>query len=351
MNKTNVALLFGGASTEHVISCKSVMSFINNIDREKYNPLLIGITLDGSWFLFDGDPSLIPTDKWADSDDKQEVFAEFGTPKGLFYIENDKKIHLDIDVFIPVLHGKYGEDGTIQGLFEMLGIPYVGCGVSSSANSMDKSMTKLIVSHAGIKQADYLLIDRHNKNDLEKLADEAIARLGFPIFIKPCASGSSIGICKARTKQELLEGMKFALTHDDRVLIEKFINARELECAVFESENGIEAGVGEVVSADDFYDFDSKYNNSASITNTSPDIPKEIAAEICRQAIEIFKILDCRSLSRVDFFLDKDSGEIIFNEINTLPGFTNISMFPMIAESLGYDARRLIDTLIKSALG
>ena len=350
MNKKNVALLFGGASTEHVISCKSVMSFVNNINREKYNPILIGITLDGAWYLYNGDVSLIPADTWVDSSEKREVFADLGAEKGLFYLENGEKIHIDIDLFIPVLHGKYGEDGTIQGLFEMLGVPYVGCGVSASANSMDKSMTKLIVSHAGIKQADYLLLDRHNKNDLEKLADEAIERLGFPIFIKPCASGSSIGVCKARNRKELMDGMKFALGHDSRVLIEKFINARELECAVFESEKGIEAKVGEVVSADDFYDFDSKYNNAASITDTAPDIPAEISAEICRQAVEIFKILDCKSLSRVDFFLDKDSGEIIFNEINTLPGFTNISMFPMLAESLGYGSEKLIDTLIESAL-
>lgn len=350
MSKINVALLFGGASTEHGVSCKSVMNFINNIDREKYDPILIGITLDGAWYLYNGDTALIPTDKWADSPEKREVFADFGEKKGLFYLENGKKIHLDIDIFLPVLHGKYGEDGTIQGLFEMLGVPYVGCGVASSANSMDKSITKLIVSHAGIKQADYLLIDRHNQNDLERLADEAIERLGFPIFIKPCASGSSIGVCKARDKKELLDGMRSALTHDGRVLIEQFINARELECAVFETADGIKAQVGEVISADDFYDFDSKYNNAASITDTNPDVPEEITAEIRRQAVEIFKILDCKSLSRVDFFLDKDSGDIIFNEINTLPGFTNISMFPMLAAAQGYDSRRLIDTLIELAL-
>ena len=350
MNKKNIALLFGGASTEHIISCKSVMTFINNISREKYNVSLIGITLDGGWYLYEGDTALIPTDEWANSPDKKEVFASFGSEKGLFYIENGKKTAIEIDVFLPVLHGKYGEDGTVQGLFEMLGIPYVGCGVAASANSMDKSMTKLIVSHAGINQADYVLVDKHNKNDLEPVADKAIERLGFPIFIKPCASGSSIGICKARDRAELLGGIETALEHDGRVLLEKFINARELECAVLETADGFVAEVGEVISADDFYDFDSKYNNAASVTDTAPNIPTELAAEIRRQAVEIFKILDCKSLSRVDFFLDKDSGELVFNEINTLPGFTNISMFPMLVGKRGYGAERLIDALIDTAL-
>lgn len=350
MKKKNIALLFGGASTEHIISCKSVMTFINNIPRDKYNAVIIGITKKGAWYLYEGDSALIPTGEWADSPLKKEVFISFGESKGLFYIENGKKVALNIDIFLPVLHGKNGEDGTIQGLFEMLDIPYVGCGVSASANAMDKSMTKLIVSHAGIKQADYLLVDKHNRNTLEPLADEAIARLGFPIFIKPCASGSSIGICKAKSREELIDGIKTALDHDGRVLVEKFVNARELECAVLETKDGIVAEVGEVISADDFYDFDSKYNNAASVTTTTPDIPDGLANEIRRQAVEIFKILDCKSLSRVDFFLDKDSGELIFNEINTLPGFTNISMFPMLVAKRGYDAQKLIETLIETAL-
>ena len=350
MNKKSVALLFGGASTEHVISCKSVMTFINNIPRDEYDVSLVGITMDGAWYLYEGDTALIPNDQWIDSPDKKEIFFSFGDCKGMFTIENGVKTPVKADVFLPVLHGQNGEDGTIQGLFEMLGVPYVGCGVSASANSMDKSMTKLIVSHAGIKQADYLLVDRHNQNNIESIADEAIARLGFPIFIKPCASGSSIGICKAKNRNELVEGILTALEHDGRVLVEKFINARELECAVLETKDGIVAEVGEVISADDFYDFDSKYNNAASITTTSPDVPAELIEEIRRQAVTIFKILDCKSLSRVDFFLDKDSGELIFNEINTLPGFTNISMFPMLVAKQGYDAPKLIKTLIESAL-
>lgn len=347
--KKKIALVFGGASTEHAISCKSVMSFINNIDRDKYEPVLIGITRDGAWYEFFGDTSLIPTGEWIENENKREVFISFGEEKGVFYIENGEKKPLKIDVFVPVLHGKNGEDGTIQGLFEMLEVKYVGCGVSASANSMDKATTKLIVSHTSAKQADYELIDKYN-TDIEAIAKRATERMGFPLFIKPCASGSSIGICKAKNENELISGIKNALLHDDRVLIEEFINARELECAVLETKNGIIAEVGEVISADEFYDFDSKYNNSASITTTEPDVPLEITEKIKSEAVEIFKILNCRGLSRVDFFLDKDSGELIFNEINTLPGFTNISMFPMLVGKDGYVGKKLITELIENAL-
>lgn len=350
MNKKRIALLFGGASTEHIVSCKSVMNFIENFPYEKYEAALIGITEGGVWYLYEGDTALIPSDEWASSPKKKELFVSFGESKGLFYLENGEKKPLEADLFVPVLHGKNGEDGTIQGLFDMLGASYVGCGVSSSANSMDKSMTKLIVSHTGVKQADYVLVNRHNKDDLEKIADEAINRLGFPLFVKPCASGSSIGICKAKARDELINGIKAALDHDGRVLVEQFINARELECAVLETKDGIVAEVGEVISADEFYDFDSKYNNAASVTDTAPDIPEDVAAQMKKYAVAIFKILDCKSLSRVDFFLDKDSGELIFNEINTLPGFTPISMFPMLTAKKGYSGKRLIEALIETAL-
>lgn len=349
--KKKITLLFGGRSSEHIISCKSAKTVIDNVNREKYDLTLVGITTDGTWLLFNGDSALIPSDEWASSSETVPVYLSLGGErKGLFTMEDHVRHYIETDIFFPVLHGKNGEDGTIQGLFEMLDIPYVGCGVAASANAMDKSLTKILVDSVGIKQARYVAIDRWNADDLDGIIRECVTKLGFPMFVKPCASGSSIGITKASDEESLRRGILHALKHDTRVLVEEFINARELECAVIDDGNTLAAEVGEVIAADEFYDFDSKYNNAASVTDTSPDIPMELEAEIRREAIEIFKILDCKSLSRVDFFLDKDSGELIFNEINTLPGFTNISMFPMLVSKRGYDPKKLIDALIDTAL-
>lgn len=347
--KTKITLLFGGRSTEHSVSCKSAKTIIDNMDREKYDLTLIGITEEGEWLLFCGDPALIPTGEWKNSPHCQEVLISLGgDDRGLFVMENNARKRINTDVFFPVLHGKYGEDGTIQGLFEMLGIPYVGCGVSASANAMDKSLTKLLVDSIGIKQARYVAIDRWNADDLDGIIRECVTKLGFPMFVKPCASGSSIGISKAKDEDELRRGILLALEHDTRVLIEEFINVRELECAVIDDGKSLSAEVGEVIAADEFYDFDSKYNNAASVTRTHPDIPAELEERIRESAKAIFRVLDCRSLSRVDFFLDRDTGDLIFNEINTLPGFTNISMYPMLAAKHGLELPALIDTLIAS---
>ncbi len=347
--KKKITLFFGGKSSEHIISCKSAKTIIDNIDRQKYDLSLIGITKDGEWRLYSGDPSLIPTDEWVSSPESVPVFLSLGGErKGLFVMENDVSNQVETDIFFPVLHGKCGEDGTIQGLFEMLDIPYVGCGVSASANAMDKSITKRLVDSIGIRQARYVAIDRYNADDLDGIVSECVNKLGYPMFVKPCASGSSIGITKAVDEMTLRQGILLALEHDSHVLVEEFINARELECAVIDDGKTLVAEVGEVISADEFYDFDSKYNNAASITETHPDIPAELEERIRESAKAIFRVLDCRSLSRVDFFLNRDTGELIFNEINTLPGFTNISMYPMLAAKHGLDLPSLINTLIES---
>ena len=349
--KKKITLLFGGKSSEHIVSCKSAKTIIDNVDREKYDLTLVGITKNGEWRRFDGDTALIPTDEWENSPESTTVFLSLGgEKKGLFTMENNVCKFIDTDSFFPVLHGKYGEDGTIQGLFEMMDIPYVGCGVASSANAMDKSLTKILVDSIGIKQARYVAIGRWNAEDLDGILAECKQKLGFPMFVKPCASGSSIGITKATDEQTLRHGILHALEHDTHVLIEEFINARELECAVIDDGKTLAAEVGEVIAADEFYDFDSKYNNAASVTSVHPDISPELEAEIQESAKAIFRALDCRSLSRVDFFLNRDTGDLIFNEINTLPGFTNISMYPMLAAKHGLDLPALIDTLIRSVL-
>lgn len=328
--KKTVAVLFGGQSTEHEISLRSAYTVLSHMPKE-YEAVAVGITKTGKWFAYTGDDKKIPTGEWEFSDEKKPL--AMGDIKA--------------DCVLPILHGKNGEDGTMQGLFELLGVKYAGCGVCASAVSMDKSMTKLLVSTARIRQADYVLVDRYNKNDVAALIDETERKLGYPVFVKPCRFGSSVGVSKASDRASLEKGLLEALTFDDRILIEQGIDARELECAVLETENGLVAEVGEVVSAIEFYDYDAKYNNPDSMTVLSPDISPAMEEEIKEKARRIFRLLDCRGLSRIDFFLDRKTGEVVFNEINTLPGFTSISMFPMLMKKHGLEIEDIIRALVK----
>ncbi len=342
----HVGVLFGGRSTEHEVSRRSAATILGAMPKE-YKKTPVGITKTGVWYAFFGDESEIPGGEWEKSDKKRMLFF---APNGLFYEENGNRVPLDIDVVFPVLHGMYGEDGTLQGLLEMLKIPYVGCGVAASANAMDKSMTKLLVSTAGIRQADFVFVDGNEKRPYEEIADACEKKFGYPCFIKPCRSGSSVGVVKATCREELIKGLDHALAYDNRLLIEEGIDARELECAVLSACDKTVAEVGEVISAVDYYDYDAKYNNAASITELYPDISRETEEEIKRKAITIFRLLDCKGLARVDFFLDRKSGEVVFNEINTLPGFTSISMYPMLMEKHGIDKATLVDLLIRESL-
>ena len=215
---------------------------------------------------------------------------------------------------------------------------------------MDKSMTKLLVSTANIRQAAFVLVDKHNKNDLDALIAESEKKLDYPVFVKPCRSGSSVGVTKATDRETLRAGLENALLYDDRILIEEAIDARELECAVLSFGDKTVAEVGEVISALEYYDYEAKYNNPTSRTETSPDLPKATVDEIREKAVRIFRLLDCKGLSRVDFFLDRKSGEVVFNEINTLPGFTDISMYPMLIEKHGISRESLVRKLIEEAL-
>ena len=346
MEQLHIGVVFGGQSTEHEISCRSVMTVLSAMPKE-YKKTAIGITKAGKWYAYFGEESLIASGAWEESPNKAEIFF---SSNSMFYEQDGKRVPLTIDVIFPVLHGKFGEDGTIQGLFEMLGIPYVGCGVCPSAVAMDKSMTKLLVSTANIRQADFVLVDKHNKNDLDALIAESEQHLGYPVFVKPCRSGSSVGVTKAQDRQALRAGLENALLYDDRILIEEAIDARELECAVLSFGDETVAEVGEVISAIAYYDYDAKYNNPSSRTETSPDLPKATLDEIREKAVRIFRLLDCKGLSRVDFFLDRKSGEVIFNEINTLPGFTSISMYPMLIEKHGISREELVRKLIEGTL-
>ncbi len=348
MNKKSVLIIFGGNSTEHEVSCKSVMSFVNNISEEKYTKHYVGIKKNGDWIYYTGDTALIPTGQWTqESSNIPCVLSPNTSAKGLVLLGESTTL-IPIDVIIPVLHGKNGEDGTIQGLFELCEIPYVGCGVVASGVSMDKAYTKIIVASLhSIPQADYVLVRKGDNDSYIKSAEE---KLGYPMFVKPCKSGSSQGVSKATSRQELIDAVALALKHDSKVLIEEAITGRELECAVLENKGNIVcSNAGEAVAGDVFYSYEAKYNNSDSKTVLTPDIPEGVNEKVREYAQAIFKALGCNGLSRVDFFLEKETNRVIFNEINTLPGFTAISMYPMMMGAVGYPIDKLMDALIESA--
>ena len=344
MSKKSVLIIFGGNSTEHEVSCKSVMNFIKNVSDEKYEKHLVGIKKNGDWVYYTADTDLIPLCKWAD--EPSNVPAMLCPGKGLVLLDTNNTT-INIDVIIPVLHGKNGEDGTIQGLFELCSIPYVGCGVVASGVSMDKAYTKIIVdSLKTIPQADFVLV---KAGDDQSFIEASEKKFGYPMFVKPCKSGSSQGVSKAENREELTAAVELALKHDSKVLIEECINGRELECAVFEKNGNIVcSNAGEAVAGDVFYSYEAKYNNSDSKTVLNPDIPEGVNEKIKEYAEAIFRILGCSGLSRIDFFMEKD-GRVIFNEINTLPGFTKISMYPMMMDAIGYPIGMLMDELIDSA--
>lgn len=348
MNKKSILIIFGGNSTEHEVSCKSVMNFVNNVSEDKYEKHYVGIKKNGDWIYYTGNTALIPTGEWVNEKSNIPcVLSPNKSTKGLLLLDGNNTI-ISIDAIIPVLHGKNGEDGTIQGLFELCEIPYVGCGVVASGTSMDKAFTKIIVdSLKNIPQADYVLV---RKGDNDSYITESEAKLSYPMFVKPCKSGSSQGVSKAENKDELVKAVELALTHDSKVLIEEAIFGRELECAVLETKDGLVcSNAGEAVAGDVFYSYEAKYNNADSKTVTSPDLPDKVNDTVKQYAADIFRVLGGNGLSRIDFFLEKDTNRVVFNEINTLPGFTAISMYPMMMECVGYPIDKLMDALIDNA--
>ena len=350
MNKKNVLVLFGGCSPEHEVSKVSAYTIIANIPEEKYNVCPVYITKEGKWLLYDGSIDNLRNVPW----------EKFGTPaalspdrvnRGLLRIVGDKLKYIPVDVVFPALHGENGEDGTVQGLFELSGLPYVGCGVLSSAICMDKSFTKIIADSIGLKQAEYITVHAWDQDSVAAAAKRVQSKIKYPCFVKPANAGSSVGISKAADKKALLEAIEAAARIDGKIVIEKAINGRELECAVLGYQDNVQASVvGEILPAADFYDYDAKYNNSESKTVIPADISEEASEEIRRRSIEIFKAVDGRGLARVDFFLENGTDRVIFNEINTMPGFTSISMYPKLWQAAGLPLPDLIDKLIEIAL-
>ena len=347
MEKQTVAVLFGGQSSEHEISCISAATVIENINRDRYDVILIGITEDGRWLLTESVEE-IRSGAWKNGTVRAVVSPDNGH-HGVLLIDGGQITCRRVDVVFPVLHGLYGEDGTVQGIFELAGIPYVGCGVLASAVSMDKLYTKIIVDTLGIRQAGYVAVRKEELSRMDEVTARVEAALTYPVFIKPCNAGSSKGVSKAGNREELISGLLEAANHDRKILVEETIIGREIECAVLGGTEVKATGVGEILAAADFYDFEAKYHNAESKTVLDPELPAETVEEIRRDAVAIFKAVDGFGLSRVDFFVTRDGGEVVFNEINTLPGFTAISMYPMLWENRGIAKPQLVEKLIQMA--
>ncbi|MBQ8524936.1 MAG: D-alanine--D-alanine ligase [Clostridia bacterium] len=349
--KKNIVVLFGGKSSEYEVSLSSSYALLSNIDREKYNLYTIGITKDGVWYLYEGDIENIRNGSWYETGKTSPVFVSPDNGRGVIcFIKDGKAEEVKLDAVFPMLHGKFGEDGQIQGMFSVMGVPVVGCGPASSAVCMDKAMTKAIVGTLGdVRQA--ASVTMRQGDDAEDAANEAEAKLGYPMFVKPACAGSSVGISKVRTREELMCAMDVALAEDSKLLIEEMIKGCEIEVAVLE-EGGkytVSRPAEIDVGSSDFYDYETKYVSDASSYYIPARLPEEKTAEVRCKAERIFRALDCRGFSRVDFFYTPE-GEFVFNEINTIPGFTPISMYPKLMINSGISYSELIDRLIMSAL-
>lgn len=350
MSKLNVCVLFGGVSPEHEISLRSAESVLNNIDQEKYNVIPVGITKTGDWIRFTGeDYSLLPEGQWQDHPGNRRAAISPIRGQGLVTFEDNGVVREQIDVVFPVLHGENGEDGSIQGLLQLAGIPYVGCHVAASAVAMDKTLTKLVADQAGIRQAAWQLVwDHELEYRMEKVIAELETRFSYPMFVKPAGTGSSVGVTKARDRQALEQALRYAGRYDHKILVEEFIQGKEVEVAVMGNSNAVASICGEIDSGADFYDYEAKYLTDTSVAYVPARIAAETAEVVRDAAVRVYRAIGAQGLSRVDFFVTVEN-EVIFNEINTLPGFTSISMYPKLFDASGIPYRILIDKLISLA--
>lgn len=346
--KKKVAVLFGGRSTEHEVSRVSACSVLSNIDRDKYIVEMIGITRDGKWLKYDGDILKIPSGEW-----EKEAFQN-SIPllnSGYDHKGDVKDVNDLFDVVFPVLHGRNGEDGSVQGFLELADIPYVGSGVLGSGIAMDKGYAKIVFEKEGLPQGKYEVINNWEfRKDTEAFFERVIKNISLPCFVKPCNSGSSVGVSKALSRDDLLNAVNEAFLYDNRILVEEYINGREIECSVLGNYEPEASCPGEIVPDRDFYDYESKYGTNSTAEVCIPaNITEKCANMIREYSIKAFKALNCFGLARVDFFLDRKTDMVYINEINTMPGFTPISMYPKLWEASGLSYSDLIDRLLELA--
>lgn len=351
MKKVNVAILFGGKSAEHEVSLQSAKNVIDAMDKNKYDVTLIGIDKSGHWCLNDSsrfllnsnDPRHIALDKTG----RDVVLVPGSDSRQLLEVAGQMSGGA-IDVVFPILHGPYGEDGTVQGLLKLAGLPFVGAGVLGSAVGMDKDVTKRLLRDAGIPVARFFVYNKWNQAAAD--FDAAVRELGLPLFVKPANAGSSVGVSKVRTREEFAAALAEAFAFDTKILVEECIDGREVECAVLGNETPVASKVGEIIAQQDFYSYEAKYiDENGAILAIPADLPAGAAENIQSLAIRTFQAVCCEGMARVDFFLTKDNQAVV-NEINTIPGFTAISMYPKLWEISGISYGDLIDRLIQLAL-
>lgn len=406
-----VCVVFGGVSSEHEVSLRSAACILENIDRDKYEPVLLGITKDGRWLHYTGPEEMIPTGEWErTSFVRAAVISPDRRDHGLLLLEEelpasvelrrrlvwsepkgktaekkgrqflltlapwqkgragdqvvaDRFARLDakgnaisgpqvlpMDVAFPMLHGRNGEDGTIQGLLEMAGIPYVGSGVLASAACMDKEFTHQLLTQAGIQKTRLVAVRQEEMHALASVTDRLERELGYPMFVKPANAGSSVGVSKVKAREELSDALNLAFDHDVKAVVEAAVVGREIECAVLGNGNPIAANtLGEILPSRDFYDYDGKYLDDTAGLKVPTDVDPEIARELRETAVRAYRIMGCAGLSRVDFFVEAD-GTVVLNEINTIPGFTSISMYPRMFQADGMSISKLVDRLLELAM-
>ena len=352
-NKMCVALLFGGMSSEHEVSCVSVGNFVRNIDRSKYEVLTVGITKEGRWLYTEATAEQMADGSWEELPGNMPcVISPDRADHGMIPFTPDGRVEkMHLDVVIPVLHGLWGEDGTVQGLLELAGIAYVGCGVLASSVCMDKAVANALFEANGVPHTKWVAANRWEiEKDLEGVCAGVEQKLGWPVFVKPANAGSSVGISKVSSQEELKAAIALALENDRKVVFEAFVDGQEVECAVIGSDPAVATRPGEILAGAEFYTYDDKYKNGVSQTVIPAHLPEAKLDEVKTYAAMAYTALNCEGLARCDFFVEHGTGRVLINEINTFPGFTSISMYPKLMEHEGLPVPALIDRLIALAL-
>jgi len=356
--KLRIGLFFGGRSGEHEVSLASAKSVMENLDKDKFEVVPIGITKEGSWLLGVDPVRLLAAEQDVTPDANLEQTTAVtltGDPtlRRLIPVQGGEPLGSSgsIDVLFPVMHGTYGEDGSLQGLMDMANVPYVGCGVLGSALGMDKEKMKMVFQSVGLPIVDYVVYRRNEwERSPETIMDAIEQRFGYPCFVKPVNLGSSVGVSKAHSREELEHAINVAAEYDRKIIIERAIDCREVECAVLGNDEPIASVLGEVISSNEFYDYRAKYIDNKSQTIIPANIPQATAEEVRRQSVQAFLALDLSGLARVDFFIEKQTGKVYINEVNTMPGFTQISMYPKLWQASGVSYPELLERLIELAL-